>query len=505
MRMTTTSRPTFLLSRALLAIAITALAATSGRAPLRAQQPSAGVQCTPAGQSATLLPDGRWLLIGGETSRGVVQIRAVDGTVTTLNRSPLTPRAWHTATVLSDGSVLIVGGTDTRGSVLAAPERFVPGTARFESLPADGFAPRANHTATLLTDGRVLIVGGRSTSVRDDADLWDPVVDRASPLGGTLQSGRLGHSAVLQADGQVLVSGGAGPNGRAVQSAESFDPASGTFHAVNRRPEDPPAFSVTSVTPRDGARDVALDTIVTLRFSQAADVASISDATVSLSGPDGPIVAAAIAAERGRLAFVRPAELLQPATTYQVRLAGVVASGGRATAATVFSCTTKERPADESRPDDEMWSPNGGWNSGRGSSPWQSLPPLAAPPGATALAGQVLRMNGIPLADVTLRIGARPARTDRTGRFLLVLDRAPGREETLEIDARTANRGNKTYGFYEARVMMKPGVTTTLPFTIWSPALDTAHAVTIASPTTAETVVSTPTMPGLELHLPKGP
>jgi YD repeat-containing protein len=43
-----------------------------------------------------------------------------------------------------------------------------------------------------------------------------------------------------------------------------------------------------------------------------------------------------------------------------------------------------------------------------------------------------------------------------------------------------------------------------LPFTIWSPVLDTAHAVTIPSPTTAETVLTTPTMPGLELHLPAG-
>src|SRR4029450_5765124 len=106
------------------------------------------------------------------------------------------------AAVLADGSVLIVGGIDARGNVIAAPERFVPGTATFESLPADGFAPRANHTATLLTDGRVLIVGGRATSVRDDADVWDPGADRASPLVGALQTGHLGHSATLQADGQ---------------------------------------------------------------------------------------------------------------------------------------------------------------------------------------------------------------------------------------------------------------------------------------------------------------
>jgi hypothetical protein len=37
-----------------------------------------------------------------------------------------------------------------------------------------------------------------------------------------------------------------------------------------------------------------------------------------------------------------------------------------------------------------------------------------------------------------------------------------------------------------------------------SPLLDTAHQITIRSPTTSETVVTTPMMPGLELHLPAG-
>jgi hypothetical protein len=36
------------------------------------------------------------------------------------------------------------------------------------------------------------------------------------------------------------------------------------------------------------------------------------------------------------------------------------------------------------------------------------------------------------------------------------------------------------------------GQTTVLPFTIWMARLDTAHAVTLASPTTSESVVTTP-------------
>ena len=44
-----------------------------------------------------------------------------------------------------------------------------------------------------------------------------------------------------------------------------------------------------------------------------------------------------------------------------------------------------------------------------------SSPPLKAPRGVTALAGQMLRLNGEPLAQATLTIGIRSARTDATG------------------------------------------------------------------------------------------
>src|SRR5262249_25461535 len=159
--------------------------------------------------------------------------------------------------------------------------------------------------------------------------------------------------------------------------------------------------------------------------------------------------------------------------------------------------------------DDEMWVPETsadarGWRSNRPESPWEHLPPLHGAPNETALAGRVLRLDGRPLADVTLTLEGRSARSDRSGRFLLPLDGVGSGEHTLAIDARTANRPGRTYGFYEARIRVKAGATTVLPFTIWSPLLDTTHQVAIASPTSAETVVTTPTMPGLELHLPAG-
>jgi len=68
-------------------------------------------------------------------------------------------------------------------------------------------------------------------------------------------------------------------------------------------------------------------------------------------------------------------------------------------------------------PDDD-WEWRGERRDGRPYSRWQGLPPRQALPGVTALAGQVLRLNGEPLADVTLEVeggtGVSPttARTD---------------------------------------------------------------------------------------------
>ena len=129
-------------------------------------------------------------------------------------------------------------------------------------------------------------------------------------------------------------------------------------------------------------------------------------------------------------------------------------------------------------------------------------PPLQAPPGHTALAGQVLTLDGSPLAQVRLRIGTHKTHTDRQGQFLL--KGIPAGLQVLEIEGESANRAARIYGRFEVGVEITPKQTTILPYTIWMPEIDTAHPVTIASPTTSEVVVTTPRIPGLELHLPPG-
>jgi hypothetical protein len=121
----------------------------------------------------------------------------------------------------------------------------------------------------------------------------------------------------------------------------------------------------------------------------------------------------------------------------------------------------------------------------------------------TALAGQVLLLDGQPLPHVTLEIGARRARTDRTGRFLLELPGASSGWQEMVIEGTTANRPGAEFGVFEVAVQLVGGETAALPYTIWMPRLDTAHAVRIDSPTPREVVITSPHIPGLELHLPR--
>lgn len=132
---------------------------------------------------------------------------------------------------------------------------------------------------------------------------------------------------------------------------------------------------------------------------------------------------------------------------------------------------------------------------------------LRAPAGVTALAGQVDTAAGAPLGGVRVTV-SQPGQaagvstvTSSAGQFLLT-GLTEGRR-ALTIDGSHLS-GGRDYGIYSEPVELPKGRTTVLPWVSYLRPIDTAHAVTIASPTTRAVTLTTPRIPGLEVRIPAG-
>jgi hypothetical protein len=198
------------------------------------------------GHTATLLPDGRVLIVGGLnihqlTGSSLASAELFDPRTGTFSAtaSMTVGRAFPTATLLPDGRVLIAGGEDAvtgRDTPLATAEVYNPSSGLFEST-GSMIKARSNADATRLVDGTVLITGGHDqTSTIAVAEVYDPSTGTFSQP-SSMTTARYGHAAVLLVDGQVLVLGGyqieygSNPNatGASLESAEVYDPTTHEF------------------------------------------------------------------------------------------------------------------------------------------------------------------------------------------------------------------------------------------------------------------------------------
>ena len=180
--------------------------------------------------TATLLPNGKLLVVGGSTgSNGSLASAEIYDPATgswSVTGSLATARYSHTATLLPNGKVLVVGGYgNSNGSYLAGAELYDPATGTWTATDSLATA-RRYHTATLLPNGKLLVVGGNGSSgYLASAELYDPATGSWS-VTGSLATARYSHTATLLSNGKLLVAGGF--NGY-LANAELYDPATGIW------------------------------------------------------------------------------------------------------------------------------------------------------------------------------------------------------------------------------------------------------------------------------------
>ena len=152
-----------------------------------------------------------------------------------------------TATLLPNGTVLIVGGNDNPTAEIYNP---VTGTFTTTGKMSVG---RAMHTATLLKNGKLLITGGSntgSTNPLDSAELYDPA-QGTSTTTGTMTEKRVWHTATLRQDGKVLIAGGTGgPDGSVdgLITAELYDQNHRNLRKSYREHDRPKAHAYGDIT-----------------------------------------------------------------------------------------------------------------------------------------------------------------------------------------------------------------------------------------------------------------
>ncbi|MGF6792797.1 Kelch repeat-containing protein [Paraburkholderia sp. 35.1] len=180
--------------------------------------------------TATLLPNGKVLVVAGYNKRALTSAELYDPASDTWSQTGnlVVPRDLHTATLLPNGKVLVVGGYNNGGgSSQSSAELYDPATGTWSQTGSMSQA-RDSHTATLLPNGKVLVAGGEGNAgLLSSAELYDPATGTWSQT-GNLVVARQQHTATLLPNGKVLVAGGAGSGGR-LSSAELYDPATGTW------------------------------------------------------------------------------------------------------------------------------------------------------------------------------------------------------------------------------------------------------------------------------------
>ncbi len=190
-----------------------------------------------ASHSATLLPDGKVLIVAGfrkgpdtysQQYSATAELYDPVGRNFTFTGKLHMARCGQTATLLKGGKeVLVTGGNNDRPR-LATAELYDVRTGQWAQLP-DMLAGREGHQAILLKNGKVLIMGG-TDDPRASVELFNPdtrTFEMAGPVPYDLSS----TTAIQLTDGRILFAGGM-QNRQPVNAAMIYDPLSNQFARV---------------------------------------------------------------------------------------------------------------------------------------------------------------------------------------------------------------------------------------------------------------------------------
>lgn len=161
--------------------------------------PTGAMSVARVDHTATLLLTGKVLVNAGTTTTSAELFNPATGTFAPTGPMTTVRLGTPTATLLPNGKVLVIGGRSDAVTPLASAELYDPATGTF-SATGSMLLARDFHLATLLPNGKVLVLGGDTNA----AELYDPKTGKFTATVPSIASYPAAASVLLE-NGRVLV------------------------------------------------------------------------------------------------------------------------------------------------------------------------------------------------------------------------------------------------------------------------------------------------------------